>query len=151
MSVKQGVYWIRNLRWKHKVLDLSGGNLAAGTKIENLDQRDTLNALLNQLWIVEPFGSRGKHLIRNAHSGLVLDLQEADPDNGTPIVCWNQNGGANQQWRVEWSRDEDGYVDAWSQEQQDNKQLTPRFPARPITTSSTWPPAKPSPTTWTTR
>jgi hypothetical protein len=132
MSVKEGVYWIRNLHWKHKVLDLSGGNLAAGTKIENVHQQDIFNGLLNQLWIVEPFGSRGKYLIRSVHSGFVLDLQGADYDNGTPIVCWDQHGGTNQQWRFEWSRDEDGYVDALVQVSKSNnrvasKQLTPAF------------------------
>ena len=48
MFVKEGVYWIRNLH-DNRVLDLSQGNVARGTKIENFDQQDTSNALLNQL------------------------------------------------------------------------------------------------------
>lgn len=112
MSVKEGVYWIRNLQWTNKVLDLSGGDLAQGTSILNYNENDTFNKPLNQLWLVERFASRNKYIIRNVHSNLVLDLSGGSSANGTPILCWNQHGGTNQQWKIEWFKDVHGYVDA---------------------------------------
>ena len=78
----------------------------------NFNQLETFNVLLNQLWIVERFASRDKYIIRNVHSNLVLDLEAASSNNGTPIVCWTRHAGANQQWRPEWNKDVDGYVNA---------------------------------------
>ncbi|MGA5821538.1 RICIN domain-containing protein [Kitasatospora sp. NPDC094028] len=30
--------------------------------------------------------------------GLVLDVPGSDPADGTPVVTWGANGGANQIW-----------------------------------------------------
>ena len=110
MSVDEGVYWIRNLRWTNKVLDLSGGNLGQGTSVLNFDRKETFNMLLNQLWLVERFQNHHKYIIRSVHSNLVLNLGSSA--SGTRICCWNQNGRTNQQWQIEWVKDVSGYVDA---------------------------------------
>ncbi|EAU88949.1 hypothetical protein CC1G_10077 [Coprinopsis cinerea okayama7 len=106
MALNEGVYWIRNSRFTNKVLDLDAANVAKGTSILDFNEHGTFNENHNQLWIVERFQSRDTYLIRSVHSNLVLDLSQGLSANGTPILCWTQHGGTNQQWRIEWVKDD---------------------------------------------
>ncbi|MEV6011401.1 RICIN domain-containing protein [Streptomyces sp. NPDC051976] len=49
----------------------------------------------------------GTYKIRNVNSGQYLDASGGKDDNGTPIIQWTSNGGANQQWTL--ARSSDGY------------------------------------------
>ncbi len=110
MSLEPGVYWIRNLHWKTKVLDLDQNTTDQGNKVLDYEQHDTFNKKLNQLWLVENFQNSHNYIIRNVHSNQVLDLSGASWANGTSIICGKQHSGANQQWRIEWSKDDSGYA-----------------------------------------
>ncbi|EAU88947.1 hypothetical protein CC1G_10075 [Coprinopsis cinerea okayama7 len=108
MSISEGVYWIRNLRFPNKVLDAEGAKTDQGTRVLDWDEKRPLNEKLNQLWIVEKVGDASTYIIRNVNSNLVLDLSGSGTANGTPIITWPQHGGANQQWRVQYSKDVNG-------------------------------------------
>ncbi|MFI6377171.1 ricin-type beta-trefoil lectin domain protein [Streptomyces sp. NPDC050546] len=54
-----------------------------------------MNVGQNQRWDVNANGT-----ITSARSGLCLDAYNAGAANGTQVVLWNCNGGANQRWTV---------------------------------------------------
>ncbi|MGW0884575.1 RICIN domain-containing protein [Streptomyces sp. NPDC002671] len=49
----------------------------------------------------------GTYKIVNANSGQLLDASGGGTTDGTPIIQWPDNGGANQQWTL--ARNADGY------------------------------------------
>ncbi|MDH6145829.1 MULTISPECIES: RICIN domain-containing protein [Kitasatospora] len=42
----------------------------------------------------------GVYQLVNANSGQLLDAQDQGTSDGTPVIQWAANGGANQQWRL---------------------------------------------------
>ncbi|WP_254878458.1 RICIN domain-containing protein [Streptomyces sp. NA04227] len=42
----------------------------------------------------------GTYKLVNAHTGKVLDASGGGTADGTPVVQWDDNGGANQRWRL---------------------------------------------------
>ncbi|MGW2547097.1 RICIN domain-containing protein, partial [Kitasatospora sp. NPDC001574] len=47
-----------------------------------------------------PRALAGTYTVVNANSGKVLDAYARGTADGTPVVQWDGNGGANQQWRL---------------------------------------------------
>ncbi len=43
----------------------------------------------------------GVGIFQALHSLKVMDAMNGSPDNGTPIIQWDQHGGNNQQFRIE--------------------------------------------------
>jgi hypothetical protein len=43
----------------------------------------------------------GTYTIAALHSNKLLDVYQVKPDQGTPIIQWSANGGANQKWGLE--------------------------------------------------
>jgi hypothetical protein len=62
---------------------------AAGTRVQIQD----CNGGANQQWTLNSNGT-----IRNAQSGLCLDVNGASTANGSAVVVWSCHDGANQRW-----------------------------------------------------
>lgn len=62
---------------------------AAGTRVQIQD----CNGGANQQWALNSNGT-----IRNAQSGLCLDVNGASTANGSAVVVWSCHDGANQRW-----------------------------------------------------
>lgn len=53
----------------------------------------------NQLWTMQA-SSNGTYTLKNQASGKVIDDPAFDTQNGTGILTWSANGGANQNWTI---------------------------------------------------
>lgn len=53
----------------------------------------------NQLWILKA-GSNGAYTLTNKGTGKVMDDPGFNTADGTGIITWSANGGANQNWTV---------------------------------------------------
>ena len=71
-----------------KCLD-APANAAAGTRVQIWD----CIGGTNQRWTLNSDGT-----IRNAQSGLCLDVNNGNTANGTAVIVWSCHGGANQRW-----------------------------------------------------
>jgi hypothetical protein len=52
-----------------------------------------------QMWKIQPVDS-GYHRILNANSGKAIDVTGGGTTDGTKLVQWSINGGANQMWKL---------------------------------------------------
>ncbi|MFD2116702.1 RICIN domain-containing protein [Paenibacillus yanchengensis] len=82
-----------------KRLGIGGDNkYSAGAHI--IQWGDVMTNIVNdQAWYIEPIGN-GYVNIRNAESGLLLDVNGASTAEGAIIIQWPDNGGLNQQWSI---------------------------------------------------
>ncbi|EDM81435.1 alpha-glucosidase [Plesiocystis pacifica SIR-1] len=51
----------------------------------------------NQQWVIENIEGR----LRNVGTQLCLDVSGASKDDRAAVICWDDNGGANQRWRLQ--------------------------------------------------
>lgn len=57
------------------------------------------NRRFNQRWVFEKVADG--IVIKNFHSGLVLDVEYQNKKAGTVVHQWTQNNGPNQLWKFE--------------------------------------------------
>ena len=88
-----GYFYLEN-RAAGLVLDIKGGNPAAGTEL----QMYTKNGSKAQQF--KPVAIEGKdyYYLENALAGLVLDVQGGNPAEGTKVQMWEKNGSEAQWW-----------------------------------------------------
>ena len=88
-----GYFYLEN-RAAGLVLDIKGGNAAAGTEL----QMYTKNGSKAQQF--KPVAIEGKdyYYLENALAGLVLDVQGGNPAQGTKVQMWEKNGSEAQWW-----------------------------------------------------
>jgi hypothetical protein len=70
---------------------------SAGNSAGAVVQKSTYTGAAGQQWIVAHLGG-GQYSIRNAASGLYLDVADASHAHGTSFITWNQTGGDNQRF-----------------------------------------------------
>ena len=63
-------------------------NAAAGTRVQTQD----CTGSANQQWALD------NGAVRNAQSGLCLDVNGASTANGSAVIVWNCHNGTNQRW-----------------------------------------------------
>jgi len=80
-------------RNKKSQLLLTVPPVAGGQVIQVAD-----NGQDTQLWRFVPTGDGLSNYVINKHSGLVLDVKGVNAWDGTPVIHYKQNNGANQQW-----------------------------------------------------
>jgi hypothetical protein len=78
-----------------KCLDVPGGNLNNGAKIQQWD----CHGGDNQAFLFVPAGN-GTFGIFSKYTGKVLDVEGWSHDNGANILQWTWHGGENQRWRL---------------------------------------------------
>jgi hypothetical protein len=71
---------------------LSAGQVGLGTSQGETAQFDNL--------VVSGSGGGTTSLLRNDNAGRCLDVPNVSQTNGTQVTLWDCNGGANQQWTV---------------------------------------------------
>jgi len=71
---------------------LSAGQVGLGTSQGETAQFDNL--------VVAGSGGGTTSLLRNNNAGRCLDVPNVSQTNGTQVTLWDCNGGANQQWTV---------------------------------------------------
>ncbi|GJF33607.1 glycoside hydrolase [Kitasatospora sp. NE20-6] len=84
-----------------KCLDVSGASTTAGGKLIQWP----CSGASNQLWAFDAVGdyasaSNTSYVLKNLHSGLVVDVPKNSTTAGTALDQWSGNGGSNQVWRV---------------------------------------------------
>ncbi|MEV6973777.1 RICIN domain-containing protein [Kitasatospora sp. NPDC093806] len=77
-------------------LDVPGGSTVWGTQVIQWPCR-TRPTSVNQMWNVPGISSPSTGQLGSWLS-LLLDVAGSSPDDGTPIITWGSNGGANQIW-----------------------------------------------------
>jgi|GEM_PF-2412142 len=88
-----GLYTIENVS-TGKVLDDLYGQMLAGTPVDMCSK----NGMTTQEWLLRY--ENGGFVFINANSGLALDLQDGDTNNGTIIRQWTPNQTIAQTWLV---------------------------------------------------
>lgn len=76
-----------------KVLDIAGGSIQAGAKVQQWGMAGSAN----QQFFVRGLGN-GYWSLHGRQSGMALDVSGASVLEGAGIVQWPSNGGENQQW-----------------------------------------------------
>jgi Glycosyl hydrolase family 59/Ricin-type beta-trefoil lectin domain len=71
---------------------LPSGQVGFATSVGETAQFDNL--------VVSGSGGGTTSLLRNDNSGRCLDIPNASTTNGTQVTLWDCNGGSNQQWTV---------------------------------------------------
>lgn len=104
--VIDGTYVIVNRNSK-KVMEVSFGSKTSGA---NIDQRTYNKAFPYQHWEVNPVDERiggdfSYFKLKNVHSAKVPDVVNWSFDNGANIHQWDDAGGGNQQWYLEYVED----------------------------------------------
>ncbi|GAB3963255.1 hypothetical protein GCM10029978_020490 [Actinoallomurus acanthiterrae] len=61
--------------------------------------QNACNGAAGQQWNIRPVGD-GTYTLANAANGLLADDALSSTTQGTPIVQWKSNGGANQHWTL---------------------------------------------------
>ncbi len=93
IAVGSGYYEIVNV---HSGKALESPNSAQGTQ---LDQR-AYTGLTSQQWQLTA-GAGGAYTLTNRSTGFVVDVNGASRDQGAAVIGWPANGGANQQWQLQ--------------------------------------------------
>lgn len=94
-------------------LDVGGMNRVSfwrekGDPLEFYDENGSPNYLGDHMGLELGFDTVARHdryTLTNAHSGKVLDVDGASPENGANVQQWAANGQANQHWRLEEAND----------------------------------------------
>jgi hypothetical protein len=94
MNQFTGLYRITS-RASGKVLDVEGGSLQNGAKIQQWDYWGGAN----QHWRLIDVGN-GLYRIESEASRKVLDVEGGSLQNGAKIQQWDYWGGANQHWQL---------------------------------------------------
>ena len=69
------------------------------------------SAFVGAIWdnqITSFIVEEASYYIENQHSGMVLDIEGGNKDNGANLIQYTRNGGQNQQWKV--AEAENGYA-----------------------------------------
>jgi aryl-phospho-beta-D-glucosidase BglC (GH1 family) len=93
-GIASGTYRII-ARHSGKALDVTGGNTANGTNVEQW----SYNGGSNQLWSVTNLGNN-QYSIIGVQSGKALDVAGAGTGSGTNVLIWTYSGNANQKWTI---------------------------------------------------
>jgi DNA-binding winged helix-turn-helix (wHTH) protein len=88
-----GPYWTFTSVSSGKRLDVPGGSRSLEVQVDQWQ----VNHAANQNWIVLPAGDQSCKIISQA-SGLLLDVARRGIANGTAIIQYTDNDGANQHW-----------------------------------------------------
>ncbi|KAA8650331.1 uncharacterized protein ATNIH1004_003015 [Aspergillus tanneri] len=92
LPVQDDTYMIASAAGGKRITAPDGGDRPIAALADPNDPRSLWRAFTN-----DGFG----YIFHNmADPGKVLDLAASSPDNGTPIVLWEPNGGANQEWII---------------------------------------------------
>lgn len=104
-SVADGMYQINSVSDSSTCLDVAGGSVSNGARIQTY----ATNGTLAQCFKLSYDSATGFYSIRPAKSGKGLDLDNGDIIPGAKVQQWDYPGnGLNQQWRIESVGD--GYV-----------------------------------------
>lgn len=104
-TVADGMYQINSVSDSSTCLDVSGGSVSNGARIQTY----ATNGTLAQCFKLSYDSATGFYSIRSAKSTKGLDLDSGDIFPGAKVQQWDFPGlGSNQQWRIE--PDEDGFV-----------------------------------------
>ena len=103
MKVERAKYRIIN-RHSGLALDVSGGNPAAGTNV----QQWTINGTDVQSFYVSFNSDDSTYVITSALSGRALDMGGWSTENGGNLIIWDNNNTANQRWYI--TAIDNGYV-----------------------------------------
>ena len=104
-TVADGMYQINSVSDSSKCLDVSGGSVSNGARIQTY----ATNGTLAQCFKLSYDSATGFYSIRSTKSTKGLDLDSGDIFPGAKVQQWDFPGlGSNQQWRIE--PDEDGFV-----------------------------------------
>lgn len=88
-----GSYWTLRNAASGKMLDDPSANRTIGLQVDQWEA----NHAPNQNWIVLPAGD-GSCKIISQSSGLLLDVYQGLPADGTSIIQYSDNEGSNQHW-----------------------------------------------------
>jgi DNA-binding winged helix-turn-helix (wHTH) protein len=88
-----GPYWTFTNVASGKRLDDPSAKRAAGIQVDQWQA----NQASNQNWIVLPVGDKSCKIISQS-SGLLLDVDKQGTADGTPVIQYLDNDGANQHW-----------------------------------------------------
>src|SRR5262249_32666787 len=88
-----------------KCIDVSGGNPTNGTPVIVFDCKDPNSGTSqNQRWQLLGVTVAAEHgppfHIKTTLGGKCLDVFQANPANGTPVIIFDCHEGTNQQWAV---------------------------------------------------
>ena len=104
-TVTDGMYQINSVSDSSKCLDVAGGSISNGARVQTY----SANGTLAQCFKLSYDPSTGFYSIRPARSGKGLDLDNGDIIPGAKVQQWDFPGiGSNQQWRIE--SDGDAYL-----------------------------------------
>lgn len=104
-TVADGMYQINSVSDPSKCLDVTGGSVSNGARIQTY----ATNGTLAQCFKLTYDSATGFYSIRSAKSAKGLDLDSADIFPGAKVQQWDFPGiGSNQQWRIE--PDGDSYL-----------------------------------------
>lgn len=104
-TVADGMYQINSVSDSSKCLDVAGGSVSNGARIQTY----ATNGTMAQCFKLSFDSATGFYSIRSAKSTKGLDLDSGDIFPGAKVQQWDFPGlGSNQQWRIE--PDGDSYV-----------------------------------------
>lgn len=104
-TVTDGMYQINSVSDSSKCLDVAGGSVSNGARIQTY----ATNRTMAQCFKLSFDSATGFYSIRSAKSTKGLDLDSGDIFPGAKVQQWDFPGlGSNQQWRIE--PDGDSYV-----------------------------------------
>lgn len=104
-TVADGMYQINSVSDSSKCLDVSGGSVSNGARIQTY----ATNGTLAQCFKLSYDSATGFYSIRSTKSTKGLDLDSGDIFPGAKVQQWDFLGiGSNQQWRIE--SDGDSFV-----------------------------------------
>lgn len=97
-SVADGVYQINSVSDSSKCIDVTGGSVSNGARIQTYAS----NGTIAQCFKLSYDSATGFYSIRSAKSTKGLDLDGGDIFPGAKVQQWDFPGlGSNQQWRIE--------------------------------------------------
>lgn len=97
-SVADGMYQINSVSDSSKCLDVTGGSVSNGARIQTY----ATNGTMAQCFKLSYDSATGFYSIRSAKSTKGLDLDSGDIFPGSKVQQWDFPGlGSNQQWRIE--------------------------------------------------
>lgn len=94
-AIPEGVYLIRSLTAKDKVLDVADGSLANSANV----QLYTSNMTAGQRFRAK-IDEQGFYVFVNENSGKVLDVADGRSVAGTNVQQYTENGTDGQKWRI---------------------------------------------------
>ena len=104
-TVADGMYQINSVSDSSKCLDVTGGSVSNGARIQTY----AINGTMAQCFKLSYDSATGFYSIRSAKSTKGLDLDSGDIFPDAKVQQWDFPGlGSNQQWRIE--PDGDSYV-----------------------------------------